>query len=115
MHKMIYGSRTAIFVFSSVFASFAIFDITSLNDSKVTIALIVLLIGGTIIIVKGMNKLEPEIKRRLGVLQSSCQHIELSSKREGKGGGDNSVRLSSDNAAASDVAEEYSTTNPILK
>ena len=50
LHKILFGSRTAILLFSCLFAIFVIYDTTSLQDSNVSIGLIVMVSVITLVI-----------------------------------------------------------------
>ena len=47
LHKVIHGSRTALYIFSSGFAAFALYDITSIASSGLAAALILFVVIGT--------------------------------------------------------------------
>jgi len=47
IHKVIFGSRSAVYLFSSLFAAFAISDITFMHHPLLAIGLTVMLVGGT--------------------------------------------------------------------
>jgi hypothetical protein len=44
LHKIIYGSRTVLYMFTAFFACFAIYDITALDSYVVALVLMVLLV-----------------------------------------------------------------------
>ena len=82
LHRIIFGSRKAVFVFTSFYASFAVLDMTSFSSRGLSIVLMSLLVISTyfmIVLVRQSRKTRPnadvEVESHNGDVQ--LHHIQL--------------------------------------